>query len=145
MTMSIWISVREVAPWLPQAPYFVTESQRSGLRNALRQAGFEIFEADANASSTERELLRSVGDALAFPDYYGANWAAFEDCLGDLLRSDVGRVGLVLVGVDNLMRSDPHAFVRCVHFLLDAVAEVERASAAFQFEVFFVGDFTVES
>jgi hypothetical protein len=143
--MSPWIAAQEAVPWLSLPPYFVAESQRSRLRDALHEAGFEVFEADAKSSSTERQLLLSVGDALAFPDYYGANWAAFDDCLGDLLRADAGSVALVIVGIDTLMRSDPHAFVRCVHLLLDAVAEVERAAAGFQFEVFFVGEFTVSS
>lgn len=142
MTMEKWIAVREAVPWLPPPPYLVDAGQAAKLRNELRRAGFKVFEADAGARTDERGLLLAIGDALAFPDYYGANWAAFEDCLGDLLRDDAGHVALLIVGADTLMRTDLHTFVRAVHLLQDAVSEVERAQPGhFQFEVFHVGEF----
>jgi hypothetical protein len=139
-----WVPVREVIPWLPQAPYFVGRAEVAPLRSALRGAGFDVFDADASSSTSERQLLLTLGDALAFPDYYGANWAAFEDCLGDIIRAGPGAVAVLVIGLDTLMRSEVHAFVRCVHFLEESVKGVERAaSGVFQFEVFYAGDFAL--
>lgn len=139
---STWISVREVLPWLPLPPHFVTPTDVSRLRSGLRDAGFKVFEADAERCTDERSLLVALGDALPFPDYYGANWAAFDDCISDLVREDAGPTALVVVGLDALLRSNLHAFVRSVHLLLDVVTDVERiGSAGFQFEVFLVGEF----
>jgi hypothetical protein len=78
---------------------------------------------------------------LAFPDYYGANWAAFEDCVGDLVRGNAGPTAVVVVGADVFMRSDLHAFVRSVHLLLDVMSDLERIGGSFQFEIFFTGGF----
>lgn len=142
MSMGNWIAVREALPWLPPPPYLVDSGQAAQLREELRRIGFKVFEADAESCADERGFLLAIGDALGFPDYYGANWAAFEDCLGDLLRDDAGHVALLVVGADTLMRSDLHAFVRGVHLLQEAVTEVERMQPEqFQFEVFHVGEF----
>ena len=136
-----WIAVRQSLPWLTTPPYLVDVSELPRLRSDLRAAGFHVFDAFAAESTTERSLLLALGDALAFPDYYGANWAAFEDCVSDLVRESAGPTAVVIVGSDALMRADLHAFVRSVHLLLDVVSEVERIGGDFQFEVFFGGSF----
>jgi Barstar (barnase inhibitor). len=33
---------------------------------------------------TKKELLEAVGKALGFPEYYGVNWDALEECIRDL-------------------------------------------------------------
>ena len=33
---------------------------------------------------SKRELLETLGHSLKFPDYYGVNWDAFEECIRDL-------------------------------------------------------------
>lgn len=39
---------------------------------------------DAEGLKDKASLLTAIGHALDFPDYYGANWDALEECLGDL-------------------------------------------------------------
>jgi hypothetical protein len=36
------------------------------------------------------ELLKNIAAALDFPDWFGANWDALEDCLSDLSWSKAG-------------------------------------------------------
>ena len=140
-----WIAVRDLMPWLSQPPYLVGTQDLSRLRSSLRTYGFKVFEADAERCTDERSLLAALGDALPFPDYYGANWAAFDDCIGDMLREDAGPTAVLVVGADALLEANLHAFVRSVHLLSDVVVDVERAgSSGFQFEVFFVGHFSHE-
>ena len=140
-----WMAVRDLVPWLTQPPYLVGTQDLSRLRSSLRTHGFKVFEADAGRCTDERSLLAALGDALPFPDYYGANWAAFDDCIGDMLREGAGPTGVLVVGADALLKADLHAFVRSVHLLSDVVTDVERASSSgFQFEVFFVGHFSYE-
>jgi hypothetical protein len=140
-----WKSVRDIAPWLPQPPYLVEKQDLSRLRSALRDHGFKVFEADADRCTDERSLLAALGSALPFPDYYGANWAAFDDCIGDMLREEAGATAVIVVGADSFLKASLHAFVRAVHLLSDVVVDVERAgSGGFQLEIFFVGDFAHE-
>lgn len=140
--MDSWIAVRQVIPWLPAAPYLVAPSDLANLVALLRPAGFAVFEADVESCKDERGLLAQLGDALGFPEYYGVNWGAFEDCLGGLLEENRQRMAVILTGVDTLVRADLHAFVRTVHLLQSYVTEVERRTGGrVQFEVFFVTDF----
>lgn len=141
-----WVAVREVMPWLPLPPYLVVSRDLPRLRSDLGASGFKVFEASAEQCRDERSLLTALGDALSFPDYYGANWAAFDDCIGDMLREHAGRTAVVVVGADALLKADVHAFARSVHLLSEVVTDVEQAASdGFQFEVFFVGDFSLKA
>jgi hypothetical protein len=68
--------------------------------------GYRLVTVDASAWATDADLHRDLASALSFPDYYGANLDAFNDCLRDVAdydygarRSDTGLV-LVLIGYD---------------------------------------------
>jgi RNAse (barnase) inhibitor barstar len=63
---------------------------RSGVYRVLRQdevldavKGTEMVVAKVRFAAKE-ELLRSIAQALDFPDWFGHNWDALEDCLSDL-------------------------------------------------------------
>lgn len=43
-----------------------------------------LIRLDARAWDGKDALLAALGFALNFPDYYGANWDALEECLFDL-------------------------------------------------------------
>lgn len=138
--MSAWIPVGKRIPWLPLPPYLVTSERLPELRSSLRDIGFEVFEADTLNSGDERAFLRAIGDGLPFPTYFGANWDAFYDCLGDVLRERDGPIALVITNSDHLLRAGLHTFVRSAHILLGAVDEVRGGdSDLVQFEIFFVG------
>ena len=46
-------------------------------------------------------LLTALGAALHFPDYYGANWDALEECLSDLSWHD-GPLSVLITHADSL-------------------------------------------
>lgn len=50
---------------------------------------------DGSAVQSRAELLDSIGAALEFPDYFGRNWDALDDCLRDL--SWLPAAGYVLI------------------------------------------------
>jgi RNAse (barnase) inhibitor barstar len=73
-----------------------------------RRNGWETVVLDGRRSSTKAGLLRLLSEELRFPAYFGHNWDALADCLGDL---HVGERGLCLVwdGADVLGGRDPDA------------------------------------
>ena len=50
-------------------------------------------ELDGSRCRTSQQFLVEVGVALGFPDYYGRNWDAFNECFGDLLEVTTGGMG----------------------------------------------------
>ena len=74
------------------------------LRDPVRSGVYRVMTPDAihevMPSATRIDLqggdaMRAIAEALHFPDWFGGNWDALEDCLGDLSWRPAG--GQVLV------------------------------------------------
>ena len=73
------------------------DAVRSGVYRATREA--DILEAtrgsalDVVTLDVGHNLFDQFARQLGFPEWFGGNWDALEDCLGDLSwRADAGRV-----------------------------------------------------
>ena len=53
-------------------------------REGLAELQIEVAEIDGAAVGDDRELLEALSAALSFPDYFGFNWDAADECLRDL-------------------------------------------------------------
>jgi RNAse (barnase) inhibitor barstar len=95
----------------------------------LAAAGWTLHRIDGRAVTSAAELFERCADALAFPKWFGHNWDALADCLGDL--SWLPGRGHVLLwdryGV--LARLDPKAW-GMVCRVLSRAAENRRAGGA---------------
>ena len=97
---------------------------RSGIYRA--QGSAEIVDAVRGSKielarisyGTKEILLKNIARALAFPEWFGENWDALEDCLTDLSWRDAG--GYVLV-FENAQSNDD----------LGVLTDVLRSSAEF--------------
>ncbi|GGO32082.1 barstar family protein [Micromonospora parathelypteridis] len=82
---------------------------------------------------TEHDLHRDIAAALSFPDYYGRNLDALNDCMRDVVSQDYGwapsTTGLALVFTDY------DAFAahcsRAAQVVLDIMADHSRSAALF--------------
>ena len=80
------------------------DASRSGVYRVARTE--EVLEAAARAPlrletiryADKAALLKDIGVALGFPDWFGHNWDALEDCLTDLSWSDAGGHVLLFEG-----------------------------------------------
>ena len=64
--------------------YFVDVRDREGLEDAARGLGFAVAAVDFTGCRDKDEVLERFAAALRFPDWFGRNWDALADCLGDL-------------------------------------------------------------
>ncbi len=103
----------------------LSDPARSGVYRARHEAdivdalhGNKISVAKINLS--KGEVLAAFAKALDFPDWFGRNWDALEDCLGDLSwRKADGHV-LLITDFDRVPRDE-----------LGVLREVLAASAEF--------------
>jgi len=58
---------------------------RSGVYRVTRSDAIdEVMRNAAQIDLKDGHALRAIAQALNFPDWFGGNWDALEDCLGDL-------------------------------------------------------------
>jgi hypothetical protein len=95
---------------------------------ALRGLGYRIDDFDGRAWTTEDAAHGDLARVLAFPDYYGRNLDALNDCLSDL---DVQRRVFVLSRFDVVASAMP-AFA---HGVLDVIANRSRIGMIFGYRL----------
>jgi RNAse (barnase) inhibitor barstar len=61
-----------------------TSSEAANLLAAALSDRADILRLDARRYHDKDALLEAIGQILHFPDYYGMNWDALEECLLDL-------------------------------------------------------------
>ena len=127
---------RAVDYWLLQdGPVTLVWSQAvlSDLTNWLTEHSYTVTTVDTSAWTSAADMHRAVAAALSFPDYYGENFNALNDCLFDVAHGDYGlepaAAGLVLV----LRRYDQFSAVDAdsAHALLDYFATQARFGLLF--------------
>jgi RNAse (barnase) inhibitor barstar len=94
-------------------------------RTELAGHGFRVVELDAAGWTTDADLHRDFAATLDFPDYYGHNLDALNDCLRDVVGSSDTATGLALI----LRHYDAFARRRkdTAQIALDIVADQARA------------------
>lgn len=106
------------------------------VRHAVEHAGWAFAYVDGwTGADTKAAFLAAVGEALAFPDYYGQNLDALADCLRDI---GTGVAGVVLLwdGWSTLARGDERAFA----VALDVLASRAGADSGVPFSVLLRGE-----
>lgn len=104
----------------------------------LNDHGYHVTTLDASAWRLPADMHRALAAALGFPDYYGNNLEALNDCLGDVAAGEYGApsdaTGLVLVlmGFDTFAASHRSS----AQALLDIFAGQARNAALFGHRMF---------
>jgi hypothetical protein len=54
------------------------------LSNGLKNQGVQVFYLDGREICDKQSFLHKVAEAMKFPDYFGYNWDALDECITDL-------------------------------------------------------------
>jgi hypothetical protein len=113
---------------------FVTMFWRSSLLDEtvawLRSHGYEVVEFDASSWTTALDMFDDVADGLCFPEHFGRNLDALNDCMRDVASCEYGwhadATGLVIVlrAFDGFAAEDG----RTAQAMLDILAHQARCA-----------------
>jgi RNAse (barnase) inhibitor barstar len=101
--------------------YQLSESA-SAVEDAAAELGYATWQIDCGGVTSKAGLLRAIAETLGFPDWFGENWDALEDCLTDLSWREAPGYVLVLDHCGPLSRTDPEAFETTLE-IFDSAAE----------------------
>jgi hypothetical protein len=100
-----------------------TGETAAALAAAAAARGYGVYRVDLAGIPDKAALMERLRDALHFPDWFGHNWDALEDCLTDMSWSEhVGYVLLIRGGAE--LRRDQKP-------LLDTLIDVLKSAADF--------------
>jgi hypothetical protein len=92
------------------------------IAEAAQAAGLALWRVDIGHVHDKSGFTGLVAKALAFPEWFGGNWDAFEDCLGDLSWQPAPGYVLLLEHGKHFGAGHKQEFVTAVE-VLDGVAE----------------------
>lgn len=111
------------------AVYYLPASRRDAVDAAAARLRLRAIPVDLSRAASAGEALRRLGEALDFPDWYGANFDALIDCLTDPeCLPGKGHV-LFVDGAATLRQGDPAAFTTLLDVLQAAAGERRAAGA----------------
>ena len=67
-----------------EAGVYLLNCPLDDLRASAKKSGFAVFEANIKDANGKGEVLAEMARAIAAPDWFGHNWDALADALGDL-------------------------------------------------------------
>ena len=88
----------------------------------LVRSGWKFQEIYLANDGSHEEFYDHVSMQLGFPDYFGRNLDALNDCLKDVVLPEGGRLALGLIRFDLLAQKD----ASFAHAVLDILAGMER-------------------
>lgn len=97
---------------------------------AARRARFAYFHVEGKNVTRKEQLLAHVATALRFPEYFGDNWDALEECLTDLSWIDAPGYVIYFDHIDLLLEKHPDQVETFVEICRDAVGSWKEDGTA---------------
>ena len=89
---------------------FIARSERARYLAAANALGFTVAAIDFGGCTGKDDALARFARALRFPDWFGGNWDALQDCLSDLSWLRAEGYLLLLDDVAQWRAADPESF-----------------------------------
>jgi len=99
-----------LADYTASGAYFIDASGRQALLDAAARLEFAMLAVDLSGCKDKDAALARMARALDFPDWFGGNWDALADCLGDMSWYPAPGYVLLLDHVSEWKQADPVGF-----------------------------------
>lgn len=103
--------------------YQLNRDQLEPLMTGAGEAGCLVQLVDLRRARNKDELLNIVGKAMRFPDWFGQNWDALQDCLLDMGWQPALGYVTILERCDMLRARSLEDFTTLVEIFQSAAAE----------------------
>lgn len=88
--------------------YRVTEKLNiDELSSLCKEYGFQFFYINGNKITSKADFFQISAEIMNFPDYFGENWDAFNDCINDLSWLPANGYLLLYTQPDNFAQNAP--------------------------------------
>ncbi len=112
----------------------------------LDREGYTRIQLDGRRMTSRQAAHDELALAFGFPDYYGHNWDAFNDCMGDFVEEHDGELfAVVWDAMDQAADAAPATAAEVCWALLESASSVMPSMAPGTFwrisiDIFAVGD-----
>jgi Barstar (barnase inhibitor) len=86
---------------------YLTKVLPADLTNGANQQGIQFFYLDGSQICGKETFLIKVAEAMKFPDYFGFNWDALDECITDLGWCPANRYVLIYDQPEVFSKADP--------------------------------------
>jgi hypothetical protein len=114
-------------------------SREAEVRAVLTELGFQTYMLWGPAVRSESTLFAEVARGLLLPDWFGGNWDALNDALGELAETDPTRKAILWTDADRSLEGDTQVVVDAVLALEAAARGAAAGHAPRQLVVFLFG------
>ena len=101
---------------------YLAPRDRGALTETVRKSGLKLVRVDLKGANDKQHLLDATAKALNFPEWFGGNWDAFEDCLTDLSWIKAPGYVLLLDHCAELAKHAPRELATAIE-VFESVAE----------------------
>lgn len=116
----------------PQAgAYFVDARDTAAMAQAGTALDFGVARIDLAGCTDKAELLARLGRGLQLPSWFGGNWDALADNLGDLSWWPAPGYLLLLENADGLREADADSFAMLLAILNESADDWRERNVAF--------------
>ncbi len=91
----------------------------------------EFFHFQGGGIRGKEGFLNGAAAALEFPDYFGHNWDAFEECLTDMSWRPAPGYAILLEHFETFRKEAPADFETLLHILHDAASFWKEQTKSF--------------
>jgi hypothetical protein len=97
-----------------------SDSSYQDLERLVTGNGLALFHVKGKDIGTKEQLLAAIADKLRFPDYFGSNWDALEDCLTDMSWHKTEGFVILCDESDTLAKQSPEEWEIALDILHDS-------------------------
>ena len=101
-------------------------SRSDEIVDAAQGSALRVLRISLSGATDKQALMQRIAAALQFPDWFGGNWDALEDCLADLSWSKAGGHVLMFEGAADLPADERGILVDILASVAASWAERKR-------------------